>query len=140
MPGELNTIADRISRIQADMSQSKLNPLLFREAVERWGTFTLDAFASKLNTQTVRYVSYRTDPSYGLPVAADTDRREGVGIPAVLTQRSPPRESAGGESKRSASTAALADTAVFFFFFIRTINRQELAPEYSRVRVRTSRS
>jgi hypothetical protein len=61
LPGELNTWADRLSRIQADLSQSRLHPDLFRRCAERLGPFTLDAFASAANAQLPRYVSYRTD-------------------------------------------------------------------------------
>ena len=62
LPGEDNTIADRLSRIQNDLSNAKLNPTMFDRADRRWGRHTLDGFASMTNAQTVRYVSYRADP------------------------------------------------------------------------------
>lgn len=61
LPGEDNTEADRLSRIEADLSQSRLHPDLFRRCEEKLGPFTLDAFASAANAQLPRYVSYRTD-------------------------------------------------------------------------------
>ena len=63
LPGEENTRADTLSRLQADMSESRLDKTLFEAANRRWGPYTLDAFASMVNCQTPRYVSYRADPT-----------------------------------------------------------------------------
>lgn len=62
LPGVENVIADHLSRIQADWSESQLNPILFRAIDRRFGPHSLDLMASLTNTQLRRYVSYRADP------------------------------------------------------------------------------
>jgi len=62
LPGELNVEADRLSRLELDFSQYQINPHVFLIASKFWGPFTLDCFASEVNSLLPRYVSYRTDP------------------------------------------------------------------------------
>ena len=61
VPGVENTAADRLSRIQRDYSDKKLNPFLFRQIERRFGKLDIDLFASKANTQLSRYVSFRAE-------------------------------------------------------------------------------
>jgi ribonuclease HI len=63
LPGVDNSIADRLSRVEADSSESKLHPQLFQLLESAWGPHSLDGLASSTNTQLTRYVSYRHDPS-----------------------------------------------------------------------------
>jgi hypothetical protein len=61
LPGVKNIEADRLSRIENDMSESKLNPHLFNTIQERWGPLQVDCFASSTNHQLKKYISLRTD-------------------------------------------------------------------------------
>ena len=61
IPSESN-LADGESRIEGDLSETKLNPLAFQKIQERFGKLDLDLFASGDNTQTPLYVSLKADP------------------------------------------------------------------------------
>lgn len=63
LPGDRNTQADFLSRIQRDPSDWKLNPTLFRRLCRLWFTPTIDLFATMSNCQTARFYSYRPDPA-----------------------------------------------------------------------------
>ena len=58
----LNVAADRLSRLK-DQDDWKLNPILFREAQDRWGKPTIDRFATANNSQCRRYNSRFMDPT-----------------------------------------------------------------------------
>ena len=62
LPGVENVVADHLSRIHADWSESQLNPTLFRAIDERFGPHSLDLMASQTNSHLRRYVSFRADP------------------------------------------------------------------------------
>jgi Reverse transcriptase (RNA-dependent DNA polymerase) len=68
IPGKLNKRADSLSRWTRDRSDWKLDPRVFRRLERLWGPHTLDLFATRLNTQLPRFVSWRDDP-----VAVGTD-------------------------------------------------------------------
>ena len=69
LPGKDNIIADKESRSIHDNTEWKLNPILFTCICQRWGTPTIDLFASRLNHQVEKYVSWKADPGV---VAVDT--------------------------------------------------------------------
>ena len=57
----LNVMADRLSRTK-DQDDWKLNPEVFQALKERWGTPTVDRFATANNRQCERYNSRTRDP------------------------------------------------------------------------------
>ena len=61
-PGKLNERADKLSRWTRDSSDLKLDPAVFKRVDRRWGPHTVDLFASRLNRQLKRYVSWKPDP------------------------------------------------------------------------------
>ena len=61
-PGKLNERADRLSRWTRDSSDLKLDPAVFKAADRKWGPHTVDLFATRLNRQLSRYVSWKPDP------------------------------------------------------------------------------
>ena len=61
-PGVENRRADLLSRWRQDSTDLKLDPRLFRLADRKWGPHTVDLFATRLNTQLARFVSWRPDP------------------------------------------------------------------------------
>jgi hypothetical protein len=64
LPGILNTIADKESRVMKDRSDWMLNPQIFRKIQQRLGPLEVDMFASRLrlSTQLERFFSWRPDP------------------------------------------------------------------------------
>jgi len=68
LPGVLNTIADKESRIWSDRSEWRLSPILFQKINRLLGPLSTDLFASRLSSQLIVFVSWRPDP---LPVATD---------------------------------------------------------------------
>ena len=71
LPGVLNTIADRESRIFLDRSNWKLSQTIFQQINKIWGTLEVDLFADRLNAQTCKYISWKPDP-YAITVDALT--------------------------------------------------------------------
>ena len=61
-PGVENRRADLLSRWKQDSTDLKLDPKFFRLAEKRWGPHTVDLFATRLNHQLDRFVSWRPDP------------------------------------------------------------------------------
>ena len=61
-PGRLNERADRLSRWKKDSTDIKLRPTFFHMANRRWGPHTVDLFASRLNKQIPRFVSWKPEP------------------------------------------------------------------------------
>jgi len=61
-PGVENRRADLLSRWRQDSTDLKLHPKFFRQADRQWGRHTVDLFATRLNTQLARFVSWRPDP------------------------------------------------------------------------------
>ena len=61
LAGEDNTLADRLSRQQANPRERSLHPHLFEWLELQWGPHTLDCFATRLNTQVPRYFSWGPD-------------------------------------------------------------------------------
>ena len=62
LPGRLNQIADRESRMHGDSSEWKLSPLVFRQIMKQMGACQIDLFASRLTAQLDTYMSWRPDP------------------------------------------------------------------------------
>jgi len=62
LPGKLNVVADRSSRQFDDETEWMLNPNLFKRIVDEFGVPEIDLFASRLNAQLTRYVSWKPDP------------------------------------------------------------------------------
>ena len=62
IPGRENTEADFQSRVFTDDKEWQLNLELFQKIENIFGGFDLDLFASRLNAQVRRYVSWRADP------------------------------------------------------------------------------
>ena len=62
LPGRENTEADRCSRQFNDRTEWMLNKSVFEDISQHFGTPKLDLFASRLNAQTPRYVSWKPDP------------------------------------------------------------------------------
>jgi hypothetical protein len=62
IPGVDNMAADWESRHVTDASDWQLNQDIFRQLQARLGTADVDLFASRLNHQIHRYVSWRSDP------------------------------------------------------------------------------
>lgn len=64
IPGRHNKEADKESRKGADYSNWRLHPeILFKELNSRWGSFDIDLFAARHNTQLMRFYSYHLDLS-----------------------------------------------------------------------------
>jgi len=63
LPGEDNSIADALSRVTSNMSESQLARPLYELADREWGPHELDCFASATNTQCKMFVSLRLDTS-----------------------------------------------------------------------------
>ena len=62
IPGVENVEADKESRNFDDKTEWKLSPLAFEALTNILGTPTIDLFASRLNCQLDRYISWRPDP------------------------------------------------------------------------------
>ena len=62
LPGERNTEADKQSRTLHDNMEWKLDENMFKSLCTLWGKPTMDMFASRLNSQLPRYVSWKPDP------------------------------------------------------------------------------
>lgn len=61
LPGTANQVADWCSRHWKDTSLWKLHPGVFRKLQSLWGFFSIDLFASRLDTKLQRYYSWRPD-------------------------------------------------------------------------------
>lgn len=62
LPGSSNQVADWHSRHWRYVSLWKLNPQIFCQIQTRWGPFSMDLFAYRLDFQLNRYCSWRPDP------------------------------------------------------------------------------
>ena len=62
LPGRLNTEADRMSRKFSDSTEWMLNKSIFQRIIRRFGVPEIDMFASRLNKQVDRYISWRPEP------------------------------------------------------------------------------
>ncbi len=62
LPGAQNTIADRKSRVFKDETEWKLDSKVFLDICKVLGHANIDLFATRLNTQLPRYVSWLPDP------------------------------------------------------------------------------
>lgn len=62
VPGRLNTIADERSRKFNDRTEWKLNRQVFDRIVSHFGVPEIDLFASRLNAQVEKYVTWHPDP------------------------------------------------------------------------------
>ena len=62
LPGKLNIIADRESRMMGDSSEGNLDPAVFHQIMKVIGPCEVDLFASRLSMQLPRYMSWKPDP------------------------------------------------------------------------------
>ena len=62
IPGILNTLADRASRLKADHHNWMLKPEIFQHFNRIWGPYQIDLFANRTNTQLPTYFSWMPDP------------------------------------------------------------------------------
>ena len=62
IPGESNVVADFYSRCPTDNTEWQLNPVVFKKLCEVFHTPVIDLFASAINKQTSKYVSWKLDP------------------------------------------------------------------------------
>lgn len=62
IPGCDNTTADAESRQNHENTEWKLDPKIFNKITHIWGTPDIDLFASRLNTQLPKYISWKPDP------------------------------------------------------------------------------
>ncbi|KAJ8027150.1 hypothetical protein HOLleu_32204 [Holothuria leucospilota] len=60
--GILNQVADKSSRVFNDQLEWMLNRQVFRQLCDIFGTPDIDLFASRLNAQLNRYISWKPDP------------------------------------------------------------------------------
>jgi len=63
IPGKTNCAADKLSRMEHDNVEWKLEPSMFAIINDLWGPCKIDLFASRLNTQLPVYVSWKHDPA-----------------------------------------------------------------------------
>ena len=63
VPGIKNTVADLRSRVFYDNKEWSLNSNVFKLLCKHLGKPDIDLFASRLNTQCNKYVSYKPDPN-----------------------------------------------------------------------------
>ena len=76
-PGVENRRADLLSQWKQDSTDLKLDPKYFLLAEQRWGRHTVDLFATRLNRQVGRFVSWRPDPE-AMAVDAFQERTHGA--------------------------------------------------------------
>lgn len=62
LPGKENVDADRESRVFNDNTEWTLQKHLFNKIVKAFGKPSIDLFASRLNKQVPRYISWKPDP------------------------------------------------------------------------------
>ena len=62
VPGTINIEADKQSRVLEDATEWNLNPDLFHKIVEKFGKPDIDLFATRINKQLDRYVSWHPEP------------------------------------------------------------------------------
>ena len=63
IPGKINTVADKLSREFNDQTEWMLQPSIFQNVVEKMQFYPdVDLFASRLNHQVDKYVSWTPDP------------------------------------------------------------------------------
>ena len=62
LPGSENIHADRASRIFDENTEWNLNSNVIHRIIEQFGSFDIDLFASRLNSQCDIYCSWKPDP------------------------------------------------------------------------------
>jgi hypothetical protein len=62
LPGELNKVADYLSRKGAEHQDWMLNPMIFQQLNHLWGPHQVDLFASRLNHQIPIFYSWHPEP------------------------------------------------------------------------------
>ena len=63
IPGHLNPVADEESRARNVDAEWQLRSDLFSEICTQFGTPEVDLFASRINAQLPKYVSWQPDPT-----------------------------------------------------------------------------
>ena len=73
LPGSKNIRADRESRSTHDNMEWQLNPKNFADICKKFGTPKIDLFASRLNHQVEKYISWKPDPlAYAIDAMSET--------------------------------------------------------------------
>jgi hypothetical protein len=62
IPGKLNVVADKVSRVFDDSKEWKLDTDLFCKLTSHFGIPEVDMFASRLDYQMMPFVSWHPDP------------------------------------------------------------------------------
>ena len=62
IPGVENSEADEGSRVFNDTTEWNINDSIFQEICKKYGTPTIDLFASRLNFKVQRYCAWEPDP------------------------------------------------------------------------------
>ena len=62
LPGYLNVVADRKSRIFQDETEWQLNKTIFQQICSYFGQPEIDLFASRVNAQLPQFISWHPDP------------------------------------------------------------------------------
>ena len=62
IPGADNVLVDKASWVFDDTTEWKLEATIYEKITDRWGRPDIDMFASRLNYQTLPYVSWGPDP------------------------------------------------------------------------------
>ena len=62
LPGSSNVVADRMSRKFSDNTEWMLDKEVFNQIVQEFGLPDIDLFASRLNRQLDKYISWRPEP------------------------------------------------------------------------------
>lgn len=63
LPGSTNVLADKASRVFDDNTEWSLDSSVYDQVLQEFGPFSIDLFASRLNTKHSMYVSWKPDPS-----------------------------------------------------------------------------
>ena len=62
IPGKENIEADKDSRKFQDTTEWQLNPKIYKAVYDTFGTPEIDLFASRINKQIEKYVSWKPEP------------------------------------------------------------------------------
>ena len=62
IPHKDNFEADKYSRKFQDATKLQLNPKIYKAVCDTFGTPEIDLFASRINRQTEKYVSWKPEP------------------------------------------------------------------------------
>lgn len=107
-----NVTVDRESISAHSTSEWKLNPGVFRTIEKRLGPCTTDLFATRLNTQLDRYVSWRPDPFATSTDALPWRGTQGYAFHTVCTGREVPEQDQEGAGNNPPDSICVSHTDV----------------------------